>query len=92
MNAASSSGRSPANEDDQRVYRLAFVGRKGRDVDEAGDARVAAGLGDDDSAVGVAHEDGLATEVVEDALGGGHVAFEGYGRVLYDGDSVTLGA
>jgi hypothetical protein len=49
-------------------------------VRAASDARVAAGLGDDGAAVGVAHEDRLAVEVVEDLFGGGHVARQGHGR------------
>jgi len=40
----------------------------------------------------VAHEDRRAIELVEDLLGGGHVALEGDGRVLHDCDPVTLGA
>jgi hypothetical protein len=41
---------------DQRVHRLARVGRERRDVDEARDALVAACFVDHDAAVGMADE------------------------------------
>jgi hypothetical protein len=50
-----------------------------------------AGLGDDDSAVGMADQHGRAVEAVENLVGGGDVAVEGEGGVLHDGYQVTVG-
>ncbi len=76
---------------DQGVDRLALVRRERRDVDQPGHARIAAGLGDDDAAVGVAHEHGLTLDVVEDLLDRGHVPLQRDRRVLHNRDPVSLG-
>ena len=71
--------------------RLPRVGRERRDVGERGDIGVVAGLGDDDSAVGMADQHGWAVEAVENLVRGGDVAVEGEGGVLHDGYPVTVG-
>jgi hypothetical protein len=52
---------------------------------------VVAGRGDDDTAVGVADQDGGTVEAVEDLVGGGDVAVQCQGRVLDDGHPVAVG-
>jgi hypothetical protein len=53
---------------------------------------VVAGLGDDDSAVGMADQHSRAVEAVENLAGGGDVTAEGEGGVLHDGYPVTVGS
>ncbi len=69
---------------DQRRHRLTLIGGKGRDVDEALDLGVVAGIGDDDTAVGVADQDDRAVLSGNGALGDGNVVFQRDGRVLHD--------
>jgi hypothetical protein len=61
---------------DQGTDGLALAGRERGDVSERGDIGVVASLGDDDTAVGVADQDGGAVEAVEDLVGGGGVAVQ----------------
>ena len=75
---------------DQGFDRLAGVGSKGRDVSEAADFRIVAGLGDDRASIGMADEDDRVLRGCNRALGDDHVIGERDGRVLDDDDFVSV--
>src|SRR5262249_47343792 len=74
----------------QRVYRLSLVGSEGRYIHESGNLRVIACFSDHCTAIRVANQDNGAALVGNYSPSRCDIVAEGNGRILNDGDRVTV--
>src|SRR5208337_4758919 len=75
---------------DQGGNRFAAVWGKRSNVDQAFDAWVVAGFGDDGAAVRMSHENNGAFLLGDYAFGRGHVVGQRGGRILHDADAIAV--